>query len=74
MKIRKQEIATLLAGVALDQTLVHWSFGLGDMLPLHFPFYTLTTSLNTAAMVAWPLLAMLAMLLIYYAWFRQPRP
>lgn len=68
MKIRKQDVATLIAGVALDQTLVHWSFGLGDMVPLQFPFYTLTPAINTAAMVVWPLLAVL---LIYYAWFRQ---
>ncbi len=67
MTDRRKEIAKFFAGVAANQTIVHWGLGLSDVLPLKLLGITYTTTLNAAAMVAWPIIAML---LVYYAWMR----
>ena len=68
MTDRKKEIAKFFAGVAANQTIVHWGLGLSDVLPLTLLGMTYTTTLNTAAMVAWPVIAIL---LVHYAWIRK---
>lgn len=75
MSTRSQEVAKFLAGIAASETLGHWWLGIwgGNVLPPKLPWFTFTSTMNTFAMIAWPVV--LAALL-YYAWVRkggQPR-
>lgn len=70
MTNRKKEFAKFFAGLAADQTISHWTLGLSGILPLNFGFITMTPALNTAAMVAWPLVTIF---LVYYAWLKNSR-
>lgn len=60
-----KEVAKFFSGVAAMQVLIHWAFGLSDVLPLTLLGITYTPALNTAAMIVWPILTVL---LVYYAW------
>jgi hypothetical protein len=68
MKINKREVAKLLAGIAVNQTIVHWAFLLSSDLPIDFRFYTLTPTLNLFAVIFWPIATAL---LVRYAWGRK---
>lgn len=49
------------------QVIIHWAIGFSGELPLTLAGVTYTPELNTAAMIAWPIVTIL---LIYYAWVR----
>lgn len=68
MANRAREVTKFLAGVAAEETTIHWALGFSDVLPLKIVGVTITPTLNTIAMVAWPIVAAL---LIYYAWVRR---
>ena len=70
MTTRKKELAKFFAGVAAMETVFHWALGFSDVLPLTLLGITYTRTLNTSAMVAWPIIAVL---LAYYAWLRTER-
>lgn len=67
---KKQLTAMFFAGLAFDQSIVHWGLGTTRELPITYSFYTLTPQLNMAASIFWPLLAFL---LLVYAWPRRLR-
>jgi hypothetical protein len=64
----KRELAKFFAGVAANQTLTHWAFGLSDVLPFKLLVVTYTPALNGVAMIVWPLVAVA---LIRYGWMRR---
>lgn len=62
-----KELAKFFSGVAAMQVIIHWAIGFSGELPLTLAGVTYTPELNTAAMIAWPIVTIL---LIYYAWVR----
>ncbi|MBT9175278.1 MAG: hypothetical protein DDT22_00953 [candidate division WS2 bacterium] len=64
MTNRKKEFAKFFAGVAAEETTIHWALGLSGILPLNFFGFNLTQIFNTILMVFWPIVAIL---LVYYA-------
>lgn len=65
-----KEFAKFFAGIAAEETLVHWWLGIWgrDFLPMKFSWFTFTEQWNYGFMAVWP--AVLAML-VYYAWIRS---
>lgn len=66
--MNRKEVAKFLSGVAANQVIVHWSFGLAKVLPLDFGIWTLTSSLNVLAMVFWPIATAF---LAFYGWKKK---
>lgn len=66
-----REWAKFFAGLAFDQTLGHWLFGLfwSELFPLKIGWFTFTATFNYACMAVWPLLTIA---LVYIAWYRRP--
>lgn len=64
--------AMFLAGIAADETVGHWWLGTfgRDMLPMQFGGLTVTSTLNTAMMVIWPVILVLS---LWFAVFRKGR-
>ena len=64
--------AMFLAGIAADETVGHWWLGTfgRDMLPMQFGGLTVTSTLNTAMMVIWPVVLVLS---LWFAVFRKGR-
>lgn len=71
MTSRTKEVAKFFAGVAAEETVVHWTLGFSEVLPLKLFGITITPTLNTGAMVVWPIIAGL---LVYYAWMQKEHP
>ena len=67
----KKELAKFFAGVAADQTVVHFALGVSGVLPLKLFGISLTQRLNTFGTVFWPIVLIL---LVYYAWIRKEGP
>ncbi len=68
MTNRKKEWAKFFAGIATEETTIHWALGLSGVLPLNFFGFTLTTTFNSILMIFWPIVAIL---LVYYAWIKK---
>jgi len=67
-----RDIAKVLTGLALHETLGHWWLGIwgGHLLPLKIMGIEFTQTFNTYCMIAWPIVLMV---LVYFAWLRQER-
>ena len=68
---KTKEFAKFFSGVAAMEVVVHLAFALSDLLPLTILGITLTKSLNTFAIIFWPIVLTL---LVYYAWIRKEIP
>lgn len=68
---KTKEFAKFLAGVSAMQVVVHLAFALSDLLPVTILGVTFTKSLNTFAIIFWPIVLTL---LVYYAWIRKEIP
>ncbi len=71
MQMRAREVAKFLSGIAFHETLGHWWLGIWgqDMLPWKFSWFTFTNTINTVAMVIWPIVFIA---LVWFAWLRKP--
>lgn len=71
MQLRIREGAKFLSGIAFSETLGHWWLGIWGqhMLPWEFSWFTLTSTINTVAMVLWPIVFIA---LVWFAWLRKP--
>lgn len=71
MTCRAKEFAKFYAGIAAHETLGHWWLGTWgrDLLPWRFGSFAFTPEYNMVLMAAWPAVLVL---LVYYAWIRQP--
>lgn len=65
---KKKEIAKFFSGVAAMQVIIHFAFAVSDILPLRILGVTYTESLNTFAVIFWPLALAF---LVYYAWVKK---
>ena len=72
MQLRTREVAKFLSGIAFHETIGHWWLGIWgkDLLPWKFSWFTLTSTINTVAMVIWPIVFIA---LVWFAWLRKPR-
>jgi hypothetical protein len=71
MQLRVREVAKLCSGIAFHETLGHWWLGIWGqhMLPWTFGWFTFTSTINTVAMVLWPIVFLA---LVWFAWLRVP--
>ena len=71
MHSTSRDIAKFLAGIAFSESVGHLWLGIWgqDMLPWQFSWFTFTSTMNTVAMVAWP---MVFAGLVWLAWVRAP--
>jgi len=72
MKLPLREVAKFLSGIAFQEMLGHWWLGIWGqhMLPWKFGGFTFTSTLNTFAMVIWPIVFAA---LVWYGWMRKAR-
>jgi len=71
VQLRTREVAKFLSGIAFHETIGHWWLGLWgkDLLPWKFSWFTFTSTVNTVAMVIWPIVFIA---LVWFAWLRKP--
>ncbi|HEY3244378.1 MAG TPA: hypothetical protein VGM03_13615 [Phycisphaerae bacterium] len=64
----RRDIAKFLAGFAANETIGHWWVGIWgtDLFPMKIGGFTFTSTINTFAMIVWPIVLIA---LVYYAWF-----
>jgi len=65
-----REVAKFLSGIAATETLGHLWLGIWGkhMLPMELGLFTFTDTMNTVAMVFWPI-ALIT--LVWFAWVRK---
>ena len=71
MQLPAREVAKFLSGIAFHETLGHWWLGIWGqhMLPWKFSWFTFTSTINTVAMVIWPIVFIA---IVWFAWLRKP--
>ena len=67
-----KEGGKFLSGIAFSETVGHWWLGIWGqhMLPWDFGWFTFTSSINTFAMILWPIVLVA---LVWFSWLRKPR-
>jgi len=67
-----RELAKFFSGVAANETIGHGWLGIWgkDLLPMKIGGFTFTSTINTYAMIVWPLVLIA---LVYYAWLHKTR-